>query len=115
MMTMKEAIEMEEAEALEVPLACWQNSRLALSDENAPLYPRLENVREVSRRFAIAIGIEAQRAGLAKETTRKELESRIERKMWTPHYVSFKRVASSTLPREMFHRRSTDPLHCASK
>src|ERR1043165_9689806 len=59
----------------------------ALSDENAPLYPKLENVREVSRRVAIAVGIEAQRAGLAEETTRKELESRIAQKMWTPHYV----------------------------
>jgi malate dehydrogenase (oxaloacetate-decarboxylating) len=66
----------------------------ALSDENAPLYPKLENVREVSRRVAIAVGIEAQRAGLAEETTRKELESRIAQKMWTPHYVPFKRRAS---------------------
>lgn len=66
----------------------------ALNDPDAPLYPRLENVREVSRRVAVAVGREAQRAGLAEETTEQELESRIERKMWTPHYVPLKRTAS---------------------
>ena len=63
----------------------------ALSDESAPLYPRLEGVREVSRRVAVTVGLEAQRAGLARETALEELESRVERKMWTPHYVPFKR------------------------
>lgn len=69
----------------------------ALGDQNAPLYPRLENVREVSRRVAVAVGLEAQRAGLAEETTLEELENRVERKMWTAHYVPFKR---RSLPQE---------------
>jgi malate dehydrogenase (oxaloacetate-decarboxylating) len=64
----------------------------ALKDASAPLYPRLEDVREVSRRVAVAVGLEAQRTGLARETTLEELESRVERTMWTPHYVPFRRV-----------------------
>ena len=63
----------------------------ALSDQSAPLYPPLENVREVSRRVALAVGLEAQRAGLAPETTQAELEERIAARMWTPHYVPYER------------------------
>lgn len=66
-----------------------------LGDRCAPLYPRLENVREVSCRVAVAVGLEAQRAGLAEEITLEELERRIRNRMWTPHYVPFKRNASS--------------------
>ena len=67
----------------------------ALCEEDASLYPRLENVREASRLVAIAVGLEAQRVGLAAETTMEVLESRIDRMMWTPHYLPFKRQASS--------------------
>ncbi|HYJ47666.1 MAG TPA: malic enzyme-like NAD(P)-binding protein, partial [Pyrinomonadaceae bacterium] len=63
----------------------------ALKDEGAPLYPRLEDVREVSRKVALSVGREAQRAGLAQETTVEELERRVESRMWTPEYVPFKR------------------------
>jgi len=60
----------------------------ALVDETAPLYPSLENVREVSGKVALAVAKEAQRAGLAERTTPAELDRRINSKMWTPHYVS---------------------------
>ncbi|MFN7948142.1 MAG: NAD-dependent malic enzyme [Blastocatellia bacterium] len=66
----------------------------ALNDQSAPLYPPLENVREVSRRVALAVAIEAQRAGLAPETTQAELEERIAARMWTPHYVPYERSAA---------------------
>lgn len=66
----------------------------AWTDPTAPLYPQLEKVQEVSRRVALAVGLEAQRAGLAEKTTPDELEQRIAAKMWTPHYVPFKRQAS---------------------
>ena len=64
----------------------------ALSGEpGAPLYPRLESVREVSRRVALAVGLEAQRAGLAAETTVEELVARISARMWTPRYARYVR------------------------
>jgi malate dehydrogenase (oxaloacetate-decarboxylating) len=65
----------------------------ALSEPDAPLYPRLEDVREVSRAVATAVGLEAGRAGLAPETTPEELARRVERLMWTPHYRPLKRKA----------------------
>ena len=63
----------------------------ALCEEGAPLYPRLEAAREVSRRVALAAGLEAQRTGLAEETTPEELERRVDGRMWTPHYTRLKR------------------------
>jgi len=55
-------------------------------DESAPLYPPLEDVRRVSRKVALAVAKEAQRAGLAEKTSMEELERRIDEKMWQPHY-----------------------------
>ena len=64
----------------------------ALSGEpGAPLYPRLEVVREVSRRVALAVGLEAQRAGLAEETTLEELVARVAARMWAPRYARYVR------------------------
>ena len=65
----------------------------ALSDAAAPLYPPLEQVREISRRVAVAVALEAQRAGLAEKITPSELEQRIAAKMWSPHYARYKRKA----------------------
>jgi malate dehydrogenase (oxaloacetate-decarboxylating) len=62
----------------------------ALSDPAGSLYPRLERVCDVSRRVALAVGAEAQRAGVARETTTDELERRVEEKMWTPRYARYK-------------------------
>ena len=56
-----------------------------------PLYPSLEGVREVSRRVALAVALEAQRAGLAEETNAEELSRRVAAKMWTPRYVPYVR------------------------
>ena len=56
-------------------------------DRTAPLYPRLEEVRLVSQRVALAVGIEAQAAGLAPEMDREVLEARIQRMMWEPQYA----------------------------
>lgn len=63
----------------------------ALQDLTTPLYPKLEIVRDVSRRVALAVGLEAQRAGLAEETTLEELDRRIAVQMWEPNYVAYKR------------------------
>jgi malate dehydrogenase (oxaloacetate-decarboxylating) len=57
-----------------------------LSDEFAPLYPPLEEVRQVSRKVALAVAQEAQRAGLAEMTSADELERLVDEKMWSPEY-----------------------------
>ena len=58
----------------------------ALRDPFAALYPPLEIVRDVSRKVAVAVALEAQRAGLAEQTTPEELNRRIDMKIWKPHY-----------------------------
>jgi malate dehydrogenase (oxaloacetate-decarboxylating) len=65
----------------------------ALTDPDAPLYPPLESVREISRKVAVAVGIEAQQAGLAEITSRDELEQNVRDKMWRPHSVLLRRTA----------------------
>lgn len=63
----------------------------ALQDPNEPLYPSLEHVREISRRVALAVGLEAQRTGLAPESSPADLEQRIATKMWSPEYPQYQR------------------------
>jgi len=65
----------------------------ALTDAVAPLYPPLESVREISRKVAIAVAVEAQQAGLAEATSLDELEQSVRNKMWAPHYVRLRRSA----------------------
>ncbi|HKZ81897.1 MAG TPA: NAD-dependent malic enzyme [Pyrinomonadaceae bacterium] len=66
----------------------------ALNNASEPLYPPLEQVREVSRKVALAVAGEAQKAGMAVETSLRELERRLDAKVWTPHYLKLKRTAS---------------------
>jgi malate dehydrogenase (oxaloacetate-decarboxylating) len=63
----------------------------ALNDRMASLFPDLSVIREVSRRVAIAVGVEAQALGLAEATTREELDARVDRKMWAPCYQRYRR------------------------
>ncbi|HEX8087505.1 MAG TPA: malic enzyme-like NAD(P)-binding protein, partial [Blastocatellia bacterium] len=64
----------------------------ALHDQTASLFPALEEVRKVSRRVAIAVGLEAMRLDVADNTSRKELERKIDEMMWVPRYVPYSRV-----------------------
>jgi len=64
-----------------------------LHDPDAPLYPPLEQVREISLTVAMAVAREARRSGLA-EVDRDNLEQTITGKMWTPDYVPLRRAAS---------------------
>jgi malate dehydrogenase (oxaloacetate-decarboxylating) len=59
----------------------------AHSDPTASLYPLVEDVLDVARRVAIAVGLAAQQSGVAEYTSQEELERRIARKMWEPHYA----------------------------
>src|SRR5580765_17004 len=54
----------------------------ALQNPEDSLYPPLEHVREISKRVALAVGLEAQKSGLAAATTDAELERSIAEKMW---------------------------------
>jgi malate dehydrogenase (oxaloacetate-decarboxylating) len=60
-------------------------------DPHASLFPMLEHVREVSRDVALAVGAEAQHAGLAEATTLEELARRVDATMWTPRYARLRR------------------------
>jgi len=59
----------------------------ARSDPTASLYPTMEDVREVARHVAFAVGVAAQQAGLAEHTSPEELERRVAAHMWVPHYT----------------------------
>jgi malate dehydrogenase (oxaloacetate-decarboxylating) len=59
----------------------------------ASLFPDLKDIRKVSRHIAIAVGVEAQKSGLAVATSREELEKRVDEKMWTPRYLRYRRKA----------------------
>lgn len=58
----------------------------ASQDPQGPLYPPLERVREISKSVAIAVGREAQQAGLAPATDAETLERKVSEKMWQIDY-----------------------------
>lgn len=63
----------------------------ALNDPTASLFPALEEIRTVSRTVAIAVSAQAQREGLAEQTSQEELERRIDALMWNPRYLRYRR------------------------
>jgi malate dehydrogenase (oxaloacetate-decarboxylating) len=60
----------------------------ALKDSSASLLPRLTDIRRVAAEIAIAVGIQAQKEGLAPKTTEDELRQRVAAAQWTPAYPS---------------------------
>lgn len=58
----------------------------ALKDPNASLLPPLRGVREVAAQIAIAVGLEAQRAGVASKILEQDLEQQVMRTQWLPKY-----------------------------
>jgi len=64
----------------------------ALIDPRAPLLPSLQDVRQVSRRVALAVAAAAQRAGLAEALMADELERSVDAAMWAPRYARLKRA-----------------------
>jgi hypothetical protein len=61
---------------------------------DASLDPPFERVREISRRVAVEVALEAHRAGLAQVTHLDDFNRTVTEKMWEPPYVSLKRSAS---------------------
>jgi malate dehydrogenase (oxaloacetate-decarboxylating) len=58
----------------------------ALRDPTASLLPPLRNIRAVAVAVAIAVGLEAQRVGVAPKTSQEELIRRVTQTQWTPQY-----------------------------
>jgi malate dehydrogenase (oxaloacetate-decarboxylating) len=61
----------------------------AIKDPSASLLPRLTDIRRVAAEIATAVGLEAQKEGLAPKTTEDELRQRVSATQWTPAYSSF--------------------------
>ena len=61
----------------------------ALTDASASLLPALPQLREVAAHIATAVGLEAQRAGVAPKTSEAELRERVAATQWTPAYPAF--------------------------
>jgi malate dehydrogenase (oxaloacetate-decarboxylating) len=56
------------------------------TDPEGTLLPPLENIRQVSRQIALAVGRKAQEQGLATVTTGTQLEKGVEAHWWEPCY-----------------------------
>jgi malate dehydrogenase (oxaloacetate-decarboxylating) len=65
----------------------------ALGDPTASLFPALSEIRAVSRAVAIAVSLQAQKEGLAEQTSEQEGLRRIEALMWEPRYLRYRRNA----------------------
>jgi len=59
----------------------------ALQDPSASLLPAVGDLRRVAVEIATAVGLEAQRAGVASPTTEEELRRRVISAQWTPAYT----------------------------
>jgi len=60
----------------------------ALKDSSASLLPPLTEIRRVAAEIAVAVGIEAQKEGVAPKRSVSELRRRVRETQWTPAYPS---------------------------
>ena len=72
--------------------ACAQGSAPGNGSTVGSLYPPVDTVREVSRGVALAVAVEAGRAGVAEPRTADDLARRIDARVWQPHYVRLTRA-----------------------
>jgi malate dehydrogenase (oxaloacetate-decarboxylating) len=61
----------------------------ALKDPAGSLLPTLADLRRVAVSIAVAVGMEAQRAGLAPKTRVEEMRSKIVASQWSPVYPNY--------------------------
>jgi malate dehydrogenase (oxaloacetate-decarboxylating) len=64
----------------------------ARRDSSQPLLPPLSEVRDVAKRVAVAVALQAQRDGVTEALPQDELQRRIESTMWTPDYLPYRRI-----------------------
>jgi malate dehydrogenase (oxaloacetate-decarboxylating) len=67
----------------------------ALHDASASLLPALTDLRNVAVHIATAVGLEAQKAGVAPKTPDERLRERVIATQWTPAYPAFVKVANA--------------------
>ena len=60
----------------------------ALHDASASLLPALTDLRKVAVEIATAVGLEAQKAGVAPKTTEEKLYLQVAATQWTPAYTA---------------------------
>jgi len=58
---------------------------------DASLFPPLEEIDNISRQIALAVGLQAQREGLAETISRDLLEQRLDARWWQPAYPKMRR------------------------
>jgi malate dehydrogenase (oxaloacetate-decarboxylating) len=59
----------------------------ALKDSSASLLPRLTDLRRVAAEIAVAVGMAAQKDGVAVQVTKDDLRARVMATQWTPVYA----------------------------
>ena len=59
----------------------------AMKDNSASLLPPLTEIRRVAADIAVAVGIEAQKNGVAPKLSEEELRRRVGKAQWTPEYA----------------------------
>lgn len=65
----------------------------ALKDPSGSLLPPLTDLRRVALEIAVAVGMEAQKAGVAPELAEDDLRQRVTAAQWTPAYPSYTAAA----------------------
>ena len=63
-------------------------------DPTAKLFPEFEQLREISRAIAIAIGELAVEEKLIPALSHREITQRVDAKMWVPNYPQFRKKSS---------------------
>jgi malate dehydrogenase (oxaloacetate-decarboxylating) len=94
------------ARARRVPDALFLAAARVLSDcvpphagPDAPLLPPLEDLPAVSRRIALAVGVEAQRLGVAPQSAPEDWERVLDAARWEPGYLPLRPHAGGETPR----------------
>ena len=64
----------------------------ARHNPNANILPPFTEIRHVSLKVAIAVAKEAIASGLSDYQPKETLEEDIQRKMWMPNYLSYKKI-----------------------
>src|SRR5215469_6744450 len=62
----------------------------AIKDPTASLLPGLQNIRDIAREIAFAVGITAQQEGSAPKGDETDLRRRVTESQWKPEYVDYK-------------------------
>lgn len=66
------------------------NTAPALHTEGGALLPSLDKVPEVSKKIALAVGLQAQKDGYARKISKENLQKKINETVWEPQYYAIK-------------------------